>query len=615
MHQLETARRSSYAPRDRRGLAEWARGIKLPAAYSFKGRFDPDLSPWLKRAFDACGDSFVRELTCISAVRTGKTLVGDLFLAWKAATDPGPTMFNIGTDADAKEHGKLRFVPLLKSIPAVKAKFSDNRHDLTESLVKFMDGTYILIQGLTNPNNFDAKGIRWEVNDEGHKAPPGNIDKAKSRTADFRHNCKVINISQGGTVNDDMDVAYRRGTMEVFGWKCPECQTLQPYEWRDRREQFRIKWDKNETTCPGGRWDFDEMAKTIRYECANPDCNFVVRDNPEERRRQTYEYSQFLPPANPLAPRDNVSCTWNQLCVPWIPWREIVIDWIEAMSALESGDMTKLKNFIQRRLAQSYEESEARPQQNEEHTSDYISTDPWPDEHRRYMTADVQEKGGRYFLAAIRAFAIDGRSRLLWAGRLETYEEIRQKQLDFAIEGMRVGLDSAHETSEVQGMCARYGWISLLGQDEGSWAHSDPNGNSPLQKPYSVPKKVWVGLGTKDQAQRRFVWHFLWSNPTFKDICHRRSIGKGLYYGVPADIEELSTYTNPNNGKATSYWPQMRANQKIRKKDKTTGREQVIWTRIGERPDHYLDCERMLLVMAAIEGCLGGEAIQADSTE
>ncbi|HWL53857.1 MAG TPA: terminase gpA endonuclease subunit [Chthoniobacteraceae bacterium] len=613
MHVLEKARRSSYAPRDRRTLEQWAKGVKLPSAYAINGPFDLSISPWLRRQWEALDDPLVREVTCVAAVRTGKTLGADLFFAKEIATNSVPMMFNIGNEDDAKEHAKTRFLPLLRSIPSVCGKFTSNRHDVTDTMIRFIDGNYIIIQGLRNPNNFDSKGICNLVNDEPHKAPKGNISKAKSRTDDFRHKCKVLNISQGGEVNDDMDVLYRKGTMEVFGFKCPSCGQLQPFEWRDAAGEFRLKWDKDETTCPGGRWDYDAMAKTIRYECGNPECDKVFRDTPEDRREQTYDCGQYLPPANPIAPRDTASVNWNQLCVPWIPWREIVIDWIEAMEAMQLGDYTKLKNFIQRRLAQPYEETEIRIDGDDhEPESDYEIDDPWPDEAHRFMACDRQEKGGIHFVCGIRAFAQDGRSRLLWAGRLESYEDIHIKASEYGLSGPRVAIDSGHESAEVYAACAKYAWISFLGSDESSWGHPDPTGHGYIQKPVSRFKKVYVGIGTRQQAKNNFCYHFLWSNPYFKDVCHRRIFGKGIEWGVPAGITEVSKYIDPNSDperpRYTSYWPQMRSNQKIIKRDKVTGAEKAVWTRIGNRHDHYLDVERMLLVHAFNAGCFGYEA-------
>jgi hypothetical protein len=178
---------------------------------------------------------------------------------------------------------------------------------------------------------------------------------------------------------------------------------------------------------------------------------------------------------------------------------------------------------------------------------------------------------------------------------------------------MRVGCDAAHETEEVEAMCARYGWISLMGADVLSWRHPDPdNAGEFISRPYSTHKKIVLGLGTRAQGRAGFCYRFFWSNPFFKDLFHRRLHGRGLPFGIPDDIEEAASYLDGK--KKVGFWDHMRANQKIRKRNKTTGQEEVIWTRIGSRPDHYLDMIRMLCVMAAIGGCLGisAEAITKD---
>ncbi len=620
MHPVERRRRESYAPIDRRGLIEWAPGKRLPAAYAFRGAFNLSLSPWLRRQWEGLDDPLTREVTCIAGVRSAKTLGADLYCAKCSAAGEGPIMFNIGNDDDAKDHSKTRLLPLLEGIKEVASKFTGERRDKSDSLIRFIDGNFIIIQGLVNPNNFDSKGIRILINDEGHKAKPGNLSKAKSRTDDFRHNCKVLNISQGGIVNDDMDVAFRRGTMERFGWRCPECDTLQSFSWRDAKGEHRLRWDRNEVTCPGGKWDFDKMAQTLRWKCENPDCSFVVRDTPTERRRQTYELQEFLPPENPLAPRDTVSVWWPQFCVPWIPWKEVAIDWIESMAAYEMGDTTKLKNFIQRRCAESWEEGEFRlVSDTEEPPSDYATGDPWSDEQCRVMACDAQIKGGLHFVCEIRAFAADGRSRLLWAGRLESYAEIAEKREEYQLQASPVGIDSRHDIAEVENMCAQYGWLSLLGDDGTEYPHRDKNNaRGMVMKRWSSPRKIMTGLGARDQASRRFCLRVMWSRPVFSDILQRRMSGKSLYYGVPGDVTACSSYDDPNHpgeGRLTSYWPQMRSWQKIKKRHKETGVEKSLWVRIGSRHDHYRSAALMCLVLAGVCGCLGGELIEAPPSE
>ena len=602
MHQLERTRRNNYSPLDLRSTFEWARGIKLPAAYAMKGEFDPDLNPCLLRGFEAMDDPTVREVVIRAAVRTGKTLIADLWLAHKFATDPNNSMFNIGDEKNARNHSIDRFIPLLNSIPGVKNKIGETPSSKTTNMIRFKDGTYCAIQALTNKNNFDARGVCWLVNDECHKSPPGHLDKAKSRTGDYRHKAKVLNISQGGIPKDDLDVLFEKGTQEYFGWTCPHCGLHQRYRWRNNRGVFNLRYEKNETTCPNGKWNYDALAKTLKYYCEGENCGYYVKDIPEERR-EMFKNSTFLPPANPTAPSYLVSCHFSQLPITWIPWREIVEDWIAANEAFDIGDSTKLKEFFQRRMGENWNESEARPyMQIERPSTGFMAGDTWDDEFNRFMTADVQEAGGRHFILVARAFSKNGKSRLIWAGKLNTYEEIEEKRVELGIRSPCVGLDCAHAPDEVLPMCAKYKWHALLGSDSLQFSHPGEKGSE--FKPWSQPIKCVIGMGTRDQGKSPPAWKILWSNPYFKNMQFSRISGNKIEYLAPDNVDDLSAYIDNQSGKPTCYWEQMQSEARRPKKTKN-GQDEIEFVRIGKRPNHMLDCERMILVLAGLSNCLG----------
>jgi hypothetical protein len=116
----------------------------------------------------------------------------------------------------------------------------------------------------------------------------------------------------------------------VWYFECPACQHLQLLKFE------QLKWDSNDTTKPEGKWRFDALAETVRYECVA--CGHQIKDTPVDRR--WIENRGRFVPQNPNAPKSKVSYTWNALLPHWIEWRSIVEEFVAAVDAMRiEGDI------------------------------------------------------------------------------------------------------------------------------------------------------------------------------------------------------------------------------------------------------------------------------------
>lgn len=526
----------------------------------------------MKRPLEALQDPTIRTLTIYKAVQTGGTLISEIWVAWLIDNDPGPTMWNFQTDEDAEEAAQSRIHPLFEHCPPVAQKLPRDRRKLKKTEIYFYN-MWLLMQG-PGMSNLQTKSVKNQVNDEVWIWPPGRHGQAIKRTSAFSRNCKILNISQGGMKDDEMDLAYQSGTMEEWGFRCPKCNHLQPYTWD------QMKYDTNDITHPN-TWNFEELKKTVRYECVK--CAHAIRDTPRERR-QMNDSGQYIV-TNPNASKENVSCHWPAWACDSIKWDSLVEEWVRAQDLKKNGSIIQLKDFMQKRSAKPFEERYSEDKKAIIN-SDYSLGDVWPEEHERFIGIDKQKD---HFWMVCRAFSKTGASRLIWKGRISVEEDLREKQIELGVTDRRVLKDSGYEASQVYKACARYGWTAMKGEYRESFPHPQEDG-PPVYKPFSLPRKVYASIGT-DQKTRRYCPLILWSNPTIMDILDNLMHGKGPSWGVPKDVSE-------------EYLKHMDSHTKRRRHDKMTGREKWEWVKIGTRPDHMRDCELQIIVAAIIAGLL-----------
>ena len=185
----------------------------------------------------------------------------------------------------------------------------------------------------------------------------------------------------------------------------------------------------------------------------------------------------------------------------------------------------------------------------------------------RIMSVDVQMN---CFYLVVRAWSINGSSRLLWHEKVLTWEDIEEIQKHFRILDNLVFVDAGYNSFEVYKHCGERNWIALMGDNRANFFHRLPNGKTVLRF-YSPVKHIFISRYVKCRM------HF-WSNLNVKDTLARirrnQNPADGATWEVPTDISE-------------DYLKQMESEHRIKKGNSW------IWEQIGNRPNHYLDCEAM----------------------
>ena len=575
MKLLRDILKDAWTPADRREPWRWCEDHIKSIPYSpLPGSFRSENSPWIREVMEAIVDPKIRLVSIIAAVQSSKTTSPELTLCYIIANLPGPCLWLDQTDEDAKDESESRLQKLFESCEPVKKLFPKNKNKQRNCTIHFSNGMTLWLLGAYNKTNLQRRSIRWLFGDETWRWPVGHMAEAEARTTAFGWLGKCVFMSQGGEENDDTHRKFETTDMREWHYKCPKCGKYIPYKWEN------VEWD-DDCKDENGEYDFSKINHSTALKC--PECGEYFEDS-DRMRRILNKDGKFIA-LNPNASKENVGFHWNALAS--MSWGKIAELYLRAKIAARKGDSSLLQQFYQKRLALAWREF-AEDYRLEIASGSYNSGDVWDEEAGfnklgeiiappfaeneviaplRIMSVDVQMN---CFYLVVRAWSINGSSRLLWHEKVLTWEDIEEIQKRFKILDNLVFVDAGYNSFEVYKHCGERNWIALMGDNRANFFHRLPNGKTVLRF-YSPVKHIFISRYVKCRM------HF-WSNLNVKDTLARirrnQNPADGATWEVPTDISE-------------DYLKQMESEHRIKKGNSW------IWEQIGKRPNHYLDCEAM----------------------
>ena len=575
MKLLRDILKDAWTPADRREPWRWCEDHIKSIPYSpLPGAFRSENSPWIREVMEAIVDPKIRLVSIIAAVQSSKTTSPELTLCYIIANLPGPCLWLDQTDEDAKDESESRLQKLFESCEPVKKLFPKNKNKQRNCTIHFSNGMTLWLLGAYNKTNLQRRSIRWLFGDETWRWPVGHMAEAEARTTAFGWLGKCVFMSQGGEENDDTHRKFETTDMREWHYKCPKCGKYIPYKWEN------VEWD-DDCKDENGEYDFSKINHSTALKC--PECGEYFEDS-DRMRRILNKGGKFIA-LNPNASKENVGFHWNALAS--MSWGKLAELYLRAKIAARKGDSSLFQQFYQKRLALAWREF-AEDYRLEIASGSYNSGDVWDEEAGfnklgeiiappfaeneviaplRIMSVDVQMN---CFYLVVRAWSINGSSRLLWHEKVLTWEDIEEIQKRFRILDNLVFVDAGYNSFEVYKHCGERNWIALMGDNRANFFHRLPNGKTVLRF-YSPVKHIFISRYVKCRM------HF-WSNLNVKDTLARirrnQNPADGTTWEVPTDISE-------------DYLKQMESEHRIKKGNSW------IWEQIGNRPNHYLDCEAM----------------------
>lgn len=576
MNIVEKAAREAWKPADRRPPWQWAEDNFKVAVSPFPGKWRSDNSPWVRNFMTDFADNRVRTISIMCAAQSAKTESMIACLCWLISEDPGPCMWVTSNEDEALKFAKERMMPSLKACPAVEGMIPKSR-ELAKAKEIFFPHMTLEIVGSNAPSKLQSKPRRWLLLDEVRNWPPGALPMVLKRTRTF-WNARQCIISTPDMEHDSVHQEFLKGNQQSWHVECPKCKE------QHELSMDYIKWDTNEITKPTGRYDFDALGETIRMEC--PMCGYKTYDTPPERRRLTREGGWVA--ANEGAPASRKSYTWSAILPTWVRWRELVEEFLAAKKALSWGDPEPLKTFICESLGQPWEDRLRWGKQGDwssDRQASYKLLDSWPSETRRFLGVDVQKD---HLFYVCRAFGKGGTSRLIDYGKISDFSSLREKITFLGVDDDDVVVDSGYNATNIYNEVTKsgYAWKPMKGDD---FQYFVVDG---VRQPYK-DTLVDPAMGTSLQGQVRPVRLFVFSNPAVKDLLSEYQRGIGPQWEIPENVTQ-------------DYVEQMSAEHREEIVD-AYGKVTYKWVNKPRKPNHYWDCECMIMVAALVTSTIGVE--------
>jgi len=337
-------------------VTEWA---ELYRGLSSKDSAEPgpyrcSRTPYVREPQDALSThSLVEEIILMWGAQTGKTTIGSNWMGYIADVNPGPAMIVQPTIDMAKRYSRQRLVPMVEESPALKRKVSENRSrdDANTTLLKEYPGGQWALAGANSAAGLRSMPVRDLFMDE-IDAWPHDVDGegdpsalAEARQSTFARKKRLKTSTPTIKGYSRVEAEYLASDRCQYWVPCPHCGEIQTLEW-GAKSPYGIKWAKNT--------EGDALPETAHYVCRHNGC--IIE---EHHKPAMLEGGQWIA-GNPGAKNGKVrGFQINSLYSPlgWLAWSDVVREWLTAMLGKRNGDSSKLRAFVNTRLAETYEES------------------------------------------------------------------------------------------------------------------------------------------------------------------------------------------------------------------------------------------------------------------
>lgn len=342
------------APPPRLSVTEWAcqRRVLSAKDSAEPGPYRIERTPYAQEPQDALSHySPVEEVVLMWGAQTSKTTIGSNWLGSLIDIQPGPTMVVQPTIDTGKRFSRQRLVPMIEESPTLRRKVRENRSrdDANTTLLKEYPGGFLVVAGANSSAGLRSMPIRdiffdeidaypFDVDGEGD---PISLAQARQSTFALRKRLKTSTPTTKGASR--VEAAFLATDQRYFHIACPHCGGRQRLVW-GADKSHGIKWRRDD--------DGRAVPESAHYVCEVSGCIIEEHQKPVMLAGGVWVPSN--PKANPKLRGYHLSSIYSPL--GWLGWPELVTEWQAAQDLVKQGDVSKLRAFVNTRLAETFEE-------------------------------------------------------------------------------------------------------------------------------------------------------------------------------------------------------------------------------------------------------------------
>jgi len=350
---LRAALAKSWAPRPRLSVSEAAeRHLYLSAEYSKEAGYASfDRYCYLREPIDRLGpDDPVRVVAFKGPIQGGKTIIGQAWLTYIIAEDPGPTIFVTDTDTKARIFSKKRIDLMVRDDPTLNGLVSDETSRTKGNTIQFktFPGGDIKLVGAQSVTGLTSDTCRYAMIDEAddHKGnvsyAGSSISLAMGRQTTYGDMAKTAIVSSPKVKGDsEIEAWFLRGDQRMFYVPCPHCGEYQILEWQDEEtKEQRLVWDRGDPS-------------SARYLCAH--CGHAIVNADKNKMLPAAEWRATRPDLGEAGFVTSYALNGLYLPTGSFSWPDMVRQWESAVARSKAGDTDELRTFVNTRLAKTFE--------------------------------------------------------------------------------------------------------------------------------------------------------------------------------------------------------------------------------------------------------------------
>jgi len=565
---------------------------------TFAGQFNPtgpyksSRSPYIIEPLRAVKDHGCRQVVCLGATQTAKTVFLLLSSMWFLVNRPLPMMLIMQTNPVANDLLISRLLPTMRASRVMRDLLPTDPNKIktpgnAPNSIHF-DHTEFYINGCSL-NNLQSRPLGIILADEVWAWKGAPIEHARKRMGSYskKKMDKLIVCSQGGEVGSDIHKLFLEGTQETWTVPCESCGHYFVPSIRDVSADG-LSWSdpKAEIKDVDGSYNWALLQEKLCMSC--PQCKHKHVDTDKRKRNWLDEGKYVL--KNTKARKDKRSFNWNA----WIerPWIEIIEEFVNASHDMKKGVYDPMKTYFWQTEAEIKPPETYFARDIKIKEGDYNPKDKWEHEFVRFMTIDVQSDKYCYL---IRAWSKDGRSRLLTFSYVYDIQEVIEAQKEWGVPSYYTWIDTGFKTHDVYRHIAANEWVGIKGDKERDrgYPHDvfDAEGRK-LDKPIYL---FWrphdpssdTGYADKDVP---IVPYYLFAVNKIKDILVRLRNNEGVeWLTLPSANYDLTEYKK----QMVSEWPCLDTNK--------FGKQTRIWKKINKNAlNEVWDLETYQVGMALI---------------